>query len=138
MLYFLNNRGKKTYKHIFISCVTFVLIFKFILVYLLHVLLVFKIKVILKKKNSTQKCAERGSFLYILYRLKILLFLEEARQDSLLIRVAYHSVCTLHCYCISISYQGCGPQEGLSSSQSLRRNRKWARDACSFCMCVAT
>jgi len=39
--------------------VTFVLIFKFILIYLL---LVFKIKSIFEKKISTQKCAERGSF----------------------------------------------------------------------------
>jgi len=45
--------------------VTFVLIFKFILIYLLHMLLVFKIKDIFEKKSPTQKCAERGSFLYI-------------------------------------------------------------------------
>jgi len=36
--------------------VTFVLIFKFILIYMLHVLLVLKIKSIVGKKNSTQKC----------------------------------------------------------------------------------
>jgi len=36
--------------------VTFVLIFKFILIYLLHVLIVLKIKSISEKKNSTQKC----------------------------------------------------------------------------------
>jgi len=30
------------------------------------------------------------------------------RQDSLLIRVAYHSVCTLHYYCVW--YQVCGPR----------------------------
>jgi len=35
------------------------------IVFLLHVLLVFKIKSIFGKKISTQKCAERGSFLYI-------------------------------------------------------------------------
>jgi len=32
------------------------------------VLFVFKIKGIFGKKISTQKCAERGSFLYIYYR----------------------------------------------------------------------
>jgi len=42
--------------------VTFVLIFKFILIFLL---LVFKIKGIFGKKISTQKCVERDSFLYI-------------------------------------------------------------------------
>jgi len=66
LLYFLNNKGKKnrqTYIHIVF--VTFVLIFKFIFIYLLHVLLVFKIKGIFGKKSSTQKCAERSSFLYI-------------------------------------------------------------------------
>jgi len=42
--------------------VIFVLIFKFILIYLLHV---FKIKGIFGKKSPTQKCAEKGSFLYI-------------------------------------------------------------------------
>ena len=45
--------------------VTFVLIFKFILIYLLHVLLVFKVKGIFRKKIPTQKYVERGSFLYI-------------------------------------------------------------------------
>jgi len=51
----------------FFVFVTFVIIFKFkfILIYLLHVLLVFKIKGIFGKKISTQKCVERGSFLYI-------------------------------------------------------------------------
>jgi len=45
--------------------VTFVLIFKFILIYLLHVLLVLKIKSIFGKKSPTQKCVERVvSFLY--------------------------------------------------------------------------
>jgi len=44
--------------------VTFVIIFKFILIYLLHVLLVFKIKGIFGKKIATQKCGEKGSFLY--------------------------------------------------------------------------
>jgi len=38
-------------------------IFKFILIYLLHVLLEFKIKGIFEKKILTQKCVERGSFL---------------------------------------------------------------------------
>jgi len=45
--------------------VIFVLIFKFIFIYLLHVLLVFKIKNIFKKKSLIQKCTESGSFLYI-------------------------------------------------------------------------
>jgi len=44
--------------------VTFILIFKFILIYLLHVLFVLKIKSIFGKKNPT-KSVERGSFLYI-------------------------------------------------------------------------
>ena len=39
--------------------VTFVLIFKFILIYLLHVLLVYMLKGIFGKKILTQKCAER-------------------------------------------------------------------------------
>ena len=45
--------------------VIFVLIFKFIFIYLLHVLLVFKIKGIFEKKSSIQKCVGEGSFLYI-------------------------------------------------------------------------
>jgi len=45
--------------------VTFVLIFKFILIYLLHVLLVFNLKGIFEKKSPTQKCAKKDSFLYI-------------------------------------------------------------------------
>jgi len=36
--------------------VTFVLIFKFIIIYLLHGLSVLKIKGIFRKKNQTQKC----------------------------------------------------------------------------------
>jgi len=36
--------------------VTFVLIFKFILIYLLHVLFVLKIESIFVKKNPAQKC----------------------------------------------------------------------------------
>jgi len=40
--------------------ITFVLLFKFIFIYLLHVLLVFKIKGIFGKKIPTQKCAERA------------------------------------------------------------------------------
>jgi len=45
--------------------VTFVLIFKFILIYLLHVLLVFKIKSIFGKKIPTQKYVGRVvSFIY--------------------------------------------------------------------------
>ena len=47
----------------YIMFVTFVIIFKFILMYLLHVLLVFKIKGIFEKKISTQKYVEMGSFL---------------------------------------------------------------------------
>jgi len=41
--------------------VTFVLIFKFGLIYLFE----FKIKGIFEKKSSTQKYVEMGSFLYI-------------------------------------------------------------------------
>jgi len=36
--------------------VTFVLILKFIFIYLLHMLFVLKIKGIFEKKNPTQKC----------------------------------------------------------------------------------
>jgi len=36
--------------------VTFVLIFKFILIYLLYVLFVLKIEAIFRKKNPTKKC----------------------------------------------------------------------------------
>jgi len=53
LLYFLNDK-KNTYIHIVF--VTFVLIFKFILIYLLHVLFVLKIKDNFGKENSTQKC----------------------------------------------------------------------------------
>jgi len=51
--------------------VTFVLIFKFIVIYLLHVLLVSKIKGIFEKKSSTQKYAERDSFIYIQYKYRL-------------------------------------------------------------------
>jgi len=40
--------------------VTFVIIFKFILIYLLHVLLVFKIKGIIGKKTLTPKVCWKG------------------------------------------------------------------------------
>jgi len=64
LLYFLNDKGKKhIYMYSYIMFVTFVIIFKFILMYLLHVLLVFKIKGIFEKKISTQKYVEMGSFL---------------------------------------------------------------------------
>ena len=43
LLYFLNNKWKNQ-KYIFVSCLLHFLIFKFILVYLLHVLFVLKIK----------------------------------------------------------------------------------------------
>jgi len=45
--------------------VTFVLIFKFILIHLLHVLFVLKIKDIFEKKNPTQKFQKGSFFLYI-------------------------------------------------------------------------
>ncbi len=53
-------KEKNRYTCIHIVFVTFVIIFKFILIYLLHVLLVFKIKGIFEKKIPTQKCAERA------------------------------------------------------------------------------
>jgi len=56
---------KNIYTYIHIVFVKFVIIFIFIFIYLLHVLVVFKIKGIFEKKSSTQKCAENGSFLYI-------------------------------------------------------------------------
>jgi len=49
----INEKNRYTYIHIVF--VTFVLIFKFILIYLLHMLFVLKIKGILTKKNPTQK-----------------------------------------------------------------------------------
>ena len=58
-------KNKNIYTCIHIMFVTFVIIFKFILISLLHVLLVFKIKGNFGKKIPTQKCVERGSFLYI-------------------------------------------------------------------------
>jgi len=58
------NEKKQIYIYSYLF-VTFILIFKFILIHLLHVLLVFKIKGIFKKKNLTQKCAEKSSILYI-------------------------------------------------------------------------
>jgi len=58
----IKEKNKKIYIHIVF--VTFVLIFKFILIYLLHVLFVLKIEGIFGKKNSS-KSAERGNFLYI-------------------------------------------------------------------------
>jgi len=64
-------KEKNRYTYINIVFVTFVIIFKKILIYLLHVLLVFKINGIFEKKSSTQKCAKKGGFLYILYRLTL-------------------------------------------------------------------
>jgi len=56
LLHFLNDKGKKQKIYIHIVYVTFVLIFKFTLIYLLHVLFVLKIEGIFEKKNSAQKC----------------------------------------------------------------------------------
>jgi len=65
LLYFLNDKEKNRYTYIHIVFVTFALIFKFILIYLLHVLLVFKIKGIFRKKSLTQNYAQKDSFFYI-------------------------------------------------------------------------
>jgi len=56
LLHFLNDKEKKI-RHIYSYrfCYIF-LLFKFILIYLLNVLLVLKIKGIFEKKNPTQKC----------------------------------------------------------------------------------
>jgi len=61
------EKKKNRYTCIHIVFVTFVIIFKFklILIYLLHMLFVFKIKGIFENKISTQKCVERDSFFYI-------------------------------------------------------------------------
>ena len=59
----IKKNNINTYIHIVF--VTFVLIFKFILLYLLHVLLVLKIKCIFRRKKIQPKNAERDSFLYI-------------------------------------------------------------------------
>ena len=61
----MKNKKKTRYTYIHIVFVTFVIIFKFIFIYLLHVLFVLKTKGIFEKKYSTQKCAKMGSFLYI-------------------------------------------------------------------------
>jgi len=61
---------------IHILFVTFVIIFKFILIYLLHVLLVYKMKGSFRKKSPTQKCSEMGSFLYIYSIDKLKRYLE--------------------------------------------------------------
>jgi len=55
LLHFLNDKGKKI-KHIYLyrGCYIF-LVFKFILIYLLHVLFVLKIESIFEKKNPAQK-----------------------------------------------------------------------------------
>jgi len=56
LLHFLNDRGKKqTYIYIHVMFVTFVLIFKFIFIYLLHVLFVLKIEGIFGKKSPTRQ-----------------------------------------------------------------------------------
>ena len=51
----IKEKNKYTYIHI-----VFVIIFKCIFIYLLHVFFVFKIKGIFGKKIPTQKCAERA------------------------------------------------------------------------------
>jgi len=53
------------YIYIHIVLDTFFLIFKFILIYLLHVLFVLKIEGIFGKRKSQPKRTERDSFLYI-------------------------------------------------------------------------
>jgi len=45
--------------------VTFFLIFKFILVYLLHVLFVLKTESFFRKRKSRPKIIKRGCFIYI-------------------------------------------------------------------------
>jgi len=50
LLYFLNDKGKNSYTYIHIVFVIFVLIFKFIIIYLLHVLLYLKLRVFLERK----------------------------------------------------------------------------------------
>jgi len=58
-------KKKNIYTCIHIVFVTFVIIFKFIFIYLLHVLFVFKIKGIFEKKISIQKCVKGVvSFIY--------------------------------------------------------------------------
>ena len=52
-------KKKNRYTCIHIVFVTFVLILKFILISLLHVLYVLKIKGVFGMKNPTQKCAEK-------------------------------------------------------------------------------
>ena len=63
-------KGKKT-KHIYIYIYIYsnrvcyiLLIFKFILIYLLHVLFILKIEGIFGRKKSQPKRAENGCFLY--------------------------------------------------------------------------
>jgi len=65
LLYYLNDKGKKTdiqcffegqIYNIHMVFVTFVIIFKFIFIYLLHVLFVLKIKVFFERKIKPKKC----------------------------------------------------------------------------------
>ena len=63
---------KEKNRHIYSYRVCYIyLIFKFILIYLFHVLFGFKIESIFGKKSQPKR-AERGCFLYIQYRLIIL------------------------------------------------------------------
>jgi len=56
VLKLLTDKGKKIKIYIYIVFVLFVLIFKFIIIYLSHVLLALKIEGIFRKKISAQKC----------------------------------------------------------------------------------
>jgi len=57
----IKEKKSDIYIYIYIVSVTFFLIFKFILIYLLYVLFVLKIEDIFKKKNLAQK-VERSCF----------------------------------------------------------------------------
>jgi len=59
----IQEKKQKIYIHIVF--VTFVLIFKFILIYLLHVLFVLKIEVFLERKIQPKSAEKVVFFLYI-------------------------------------------------------------------------
>ena len=67
MLHFLTDKKRKKTRHIFIHImfVTFFLIFKFILIYLLHVLFVLKIEGIVGKRKISPKEMKKGVIFFI-------------------------------------------------------------------------
>jgi len=65
MIEIMKNKYKTRKKLDICVCYTFILIFKFILIYLLHMLFILKIDEIFRKRKSQPEKTKRGSFLYI-------------------------------------------------------------------------